>query len=65
MMREERATDSEDFAEQPKIPEGIHVDCIGSPRWVKLADTVERSLYWLIPAAALAYLVFRILPLLG
>ena len=65
MMQEERATDSEDFAEQREVPEGVHVDCIRSLRWVKLADTAERSLYWLIPAAALAYLVFRILPLLN
>jgi hypothetical protein len=65
MIPEERATDSEDLAEQRQKPEGIDIDCIRSLRWVKLADTAERSLYWLIPAAALAYLVFRILPLLG
>ena len=65
MMPEERATDTEDFAEQREIPEDIDVDCIRSLRWVKLADGAERSLYWLIPAATLAYLVFRILPLLG
>ena len=65
MMPEERATDSEDLAEQREIPKGADADCIRSVRWVKLADTAERSLYWLIPAATLAYLVFRILPLLG
>jgi len=65
MTPEERATDNEDLAEQQEIPEDIDVDCIRSLRWIKLADTVERSLYWLIPAATLAYLVFRILPLLG
>ena len=34
-------------------------------RWTKLVDTAERSLYWLIPAVTLAYIVFRILPSLG
>jgi len=65
MMLEERAKESEDFAEPREIPDEIHVDCLRSLRRVKLADTVERSLYWLIPAATLAYIVFRILPLLG
>lgn len=64
-MPEQRATDSEDLAEPREIPEGMDTGCIRSQRWVKLADTVERSLYWLIPAATLAYLVFRILPLLS
>jgi hypothetical protein len=65
MMPEQRATDSKDLAEPREIAEGMDTDCIRSLRWVKLADTAERSLYWLIPAATLAYLVFRILPLLG
>jgi hypothetical protein len=65
MMPEERATDSEDLAKQREISENIDVNCIRSLRWAKLADSAERSLYWLIPAATLAYLVFRILPLLG
>jgi hypothetical protein len=65
MMLEERARDTEGFCKQQEITEGIPVDGRHSLRWVKLADTVERSLYWLIPAATLAYLVFRILPLLG
>jgi hypothetical protein len=65
MMPEERAMDSKGLAEPREIPEGMDTDCFRSLRWVKLADNAERSLYWLIPAAALAYLVFRILPLLG
>jgi hypothetical protein len=65
MMLEEQATESEDLAEQREIPAGIDVNGLRSWRWVRLADTVERSLYWLIPAATLAYLVFRILPLLS
>jgi hypothetical protein len=65
MMPEQRATESKDLAESREIPEVMHTDCIRSLRWVKLVDTAERSLYWLIPAATLAYLVFRILPLLG
>jgi hypothetical protein len=65
MMLEERETDSEDLAKQPETAEGIEVDCIRGQRWIKLADAAERSLHWLIPAATLAYLVFRILRLLG
>jgi len=65
MMPEEQAPDSKDLAEPREIREGMDTDCIRSLRWVKLADTAERSLHWLIPAATLAYLVFRILPLLG
>jgi hypothetical protein len=34
-------------------------------RWAKVVDTTERSLYWIIPAVTLAYIVFRILPLLS
>ena len=65
MMLEERETDGENRAKEPEIAKGIEVDCIRSLRWVKLADTAERSLHWLIPAATLAYIVFRILPLLS
>jgi len=65
MMPEERAMDRKDLAEPREIPKGMDTDCFRSLRWVKLADAAERSLYWLIPAATLAYLVFRILPLLG
>jgi hypothetical protein len=61
-MKPEERTDS---AEQQEIPVGVDVDCIRCLRWVKLVDAAERSLHWLIPAAALGYLVFRILPWLG
>jgi hypothetical protein len=64
-MKPEARADNEDLAEQQEVPEGVDVDGIRCLRWVKLVDAAERSLYWLIPAAALAYLVFRILPLLG
>lgn len=64
-MLEERETDGKNLAKPPKIAKRIDVDCIRSLRWVKLADTAERSLHWLISAATLAYLVFRILPSLG
>jgi hypothetical protein len=65
MMLEERETDGENLAKEPELANGIDVDCIRSVRRIKLADTAERSLHWLIPAAALAYLVFRILPWLS
>jgi hypothetical protein len=65
MMLEERETVGENLAKEPALANGIDVDSIRSLRRIKLADTAERSLHWLIPAAALAYLVFRILPLLS
>lgn len=65
MMLEKRERDGENLAKPPKIAKRIDVECIRSLRWVKLADATERSLHWLIPAATLAYLVFRILPLRG
>lgn len=65
MMPEEQATDVEDRARQPEIAKGIDVDCIRILRRARLAEAAEKSLHWLIPAATLAYLVFRIIPLLG
>ncbi|MBV8213573.1 MAG: hypothetical protein JOZ08_10175 [Verrucomicrobia bacterium] len=59
-MIEEQKEDGEDLAKQPEIVKGIDVDCIHSLRWARLADTTERSLYWLIPAMVLAYVVFKI-----
>jgi hypothetical protein len=63
MMLEERETGDENLAKQPERAKDV--DCVPSLRWVKLADTAERSLHWLIPAATLAYLLFRIFPLLS
>jgi hypothetical protein len=65
MMLEDGETDGNCLAKPPKMAKGIEVDSIRSLRWVKLADKAERSLHWLIPAATLAYFVFRILPSLG
>ena len=65
MMLEERETDGKNLAKPSKIARRIDVDCTRGLRWVRLADTAERSLHWLIPAATLAYLVFRILPSLA
>jgi hypothetical protein len=57
-----------DFGEMSK-PVGIlnrdHLNPTREMRWTKLVDSAERSLYWLIPAVTLAYIVFRILPLLS
>lgn len=57
-----------DFGEMQKQTEILNRDDLGlirEMRWAKLVDTAERSLYWLIPAGTLAYIVFRILPLLS
>ncbi len=57
-----------DFGEMSK-PAGIlnrdHLNPTREMRWTRLVDSAERSLYWLIPAVTLAYIVFRILPLLS
>jgi len=57
-----------DFGEMPKRAEILnrhHLSPTREMRWNKLVDSAERSLHWLIPAVTLAYIVFRILPLLG
>jgi hypothetical protein len=65
MMLEDGENGWQLSCETAKNGQGHRVDCIRSLRWVKLADKAERSLHWLIPAATLAYFVFRILPSLG
>ena len=57
-----------DFAEISPAAEILNRNNLNQTRgvrWVKLADTTERSLYWLVSALTLAYIVFRILPLLS
>lgn len=64
-MLEDRETD---FGEISKNTEFLNRKQLGPTpemRWTKLVDTAERSLHWLISAVTLAYIVFRILPLLS
>lgn len=42
-----------------------HLSSTRERRWTQLVDKAEKSLHWLISAVTLAYIVFRILPLLN
>jgi hypothetical protein len=43
----------------------IQMDSNRGLRWVRLAETAERSLHWLIPAIVLSYIVFKLIRALG
>jgi hypothetical protein len=64
-MLADKETDFEEIQKQTEILNRDDQRPIREMRWAKLVDTAERSLYWLIPAGTLAYIVFRILPLLS
>jgi len=64
-MFRDRETDFGEMSKQAEILNRDHLGPTREMRWTKLADSAERSLYWLIPAVTLAYIVFRILPLLS
>jgi hypothetical protein len=58
-------TESRTISKQVEILNRAGLGPTRGMRWAKRVDTAERSLYWLIPAVTLAYIVFRILPLLS
>jgi hypothetical protein len=64
-MFQNKQTEFEAVSKRAEILGRAGLDPSHGMRLAKLADSAERSLYWLIPAAALAYLLLRILPLLG
>jgi len=64
-MFRDKETDFGEMSKQAEILNRDHLSPTREMRWTKLVDSAERSLYWLIPAVTLAYIVFRILPLLG
>jgi hypothetical protein len=64
-MFQNRQTEFEAVSKRAEILSRAGLNPGRGMRLGKLADSAERSLYWLIPAATLAYLLFRILPLLG
>lgn len=64
-MFKDKETDFEEMSKQAGIQNRDHLSPAREMRWTKLVDSAERSLYWLIPAVTLAYIVFRILPLLS
>jgi hypothetical protein len=64
MFRDEE-TNLGEMSKQAEILNRDHLSPTREMRWAKLVDSAERSLHWLIPAVTLAYIVFRILPLLG
>jgi hypothetical protein len=64
-MFRDKETDLGEVSKQAEILNRDHLSPTREMRWAKLVDGTERSLSWLIPAVTLAYIVFRILPLLG
>jgi hypothetical protein len=64
-MLADKETDFWGTQKQTEILDRDDLGPIREMRWAKLVDTAERSLYWLIPAGTLAYIVFRIIPLLS
>ena len=64
-MFQDKESEFREISKQVEILNRASLTPTRGMRWVKLVDTAERSLYWLIPAVTLAYIVFRILPLLG
>jgi hypothetical protein len=64
-MFKDKETDFGEMSKQAGILNRDHLNPTREMRWTKLVDSAERSLYWLIPAVTLAYIVFRILPLLS
>jgi hypothetical protein len=64
-MLADKETDFEGIQKQTEMLNRDDLGPIREMRWAKLVDNAERSLYWLIPAGTLAYIVFRILPLLS
>ena len=64
-MFRDKETDFGEMSKQAEILNRHHLSPNREMRWTKLVDSAERSLHWLIPAVTLAYIVFRILPLLS
>ena len=64
-MFKDKETEFRKISKQVEILNRTSLSPTRRMRWAKLVDTAERSLYWLIPAVTLAYIVFRILPLLS
>ena len=64
-MLTDKETDFGEISSQAKILNRADLNPTRGMRWRKLVDAAEQSLYWLIPAVTLAYIVFRILPRLS
>jgi hypothetical protein len=64
-MFQNKPTDFDEISKETEILDRASLSPTRGMRWAKLLDNAEGSLYWLIPAITLAYLVFRILPLLA
>lgn len=64
-MFKDKETEFREISKQVEILNRAGLGPTRGMRWAKRLDTAERSLYWLISAVTLAYIVFRILPLLG
>jgi hypothetical protein len=64
-MPRNKETDFGEISQQAEILNRDNLGPTRGMRWAKLVDNAERSLYWLVPAVTLAYIVFRLLPLLS
>ena len=61
-MFRDKEIDVGEFSSQARTLNRNDLNPTRGMRWAKLVDTAEQSLYWLVPAITLAYIVFRILP---
>jgi hypothetical protein len=64
-MLRDKETNFGEISSRARILNRTDLNPTRGMRWAKLVDTAEQSLYWLIPAVTLAYIVFRILPRLS
>ena len=64
-MFQNKQTEFGEISKEAEILNRASLSPTRGMRCAKLLDSAEGSLYWLIPAITLAYLVFRILPLLA
>ena len=64
-MPRNQETDFREISQQAEILNRDNLSPTRGMRWGRLVDSAERSLYWLVAAVTLAYVVFRILPLLS
>jgi hypothetical protein len=65
MMFKDKEREFGEISKQGEILDRVGSRPTCGTRSAKSLGAAEKSLYWLIPAVTLPYIVFRILPLLG